>query len=59
LRICPRCLEEFDEKEKLEESAARDLGDTFLKTTTNMNIEDICPHCREEMGVVALFGFGR
>lgn len=59
MRICPRCLQEFDEKEKPEESAARDLGDAFLETTTNMKAEHICPNCREEMGVVALFGFGR
>ncbi len=59
MKICPRCLADFDEKENLEPSPARDLGDMVLESTTRMNPEDLCPDCREEMGVISLFGFGR
>jgi hypothetical protein len=59
LKICPRCLGDFDEKEELGHSPVRDFGDMILESTTRMNPEDLCPGCREEMGLVSLFGFGR
>jgi len=59
LKICPRCLAHFDEEEEPGHSPVRDLGDMVLESTTRMNPEDLCTDCREEMGLVSLFGFGR
>jgi len=55
--LCKRCFREFDENENLDFSPARDLGDIFISDNGDMNIEDICPECREELGVMSLMGF--
>jgi len=59
LKTCPRCLAHFEEKEDPGHSPVRDLGDMVLESTTRMNPEDLCADCREEIGLVSLFGFGR
>jgi len=59
LKTCPRCLAHFEEDEKPDHSPVRDLGDSILESTTRMDPKDLCPACREEIGLVSLFGFGR
>jgi hypothetical protein len=57
MKLCKKCFKEFDENDKREDSPARELGDIFLKAIGDVDIEDFCPECREELGIVNLMGF--
>jgi len=57
MKLCKKCFREFDENDKMEDSPARELGDIFISETGNVDIEDICPECREELGIINLMGF--
>jgi len=57
MKLCKKCFREFDENNKMEDSPARELGDIFISETGNVDIEDICPECREELGIINLMGF--
>ena len=57
LKKCTRCFREFDDNESLDHSPARDLGDIFISDIGDRAVEDYCPECREELGVMNLIGF--
>lgn len=57
LKVCKRCFKEFDEDESVESSPARNLGDIFVSGASNIDVRDLCPECREELGVMNLMGF--
>jgi hypothetical protein len=57
MKLCKKCFREFDENDKMEDSPARELGDIFISETGNIDVEDICPECREELGILNLLGF--
>jgi hypothetical protein len=57
MKLCKRCFKEFDEDENIYSIPARELRDIFISDIGDMNIEDICPDCREELGVMSLMGF--
>jgi len=57
MKLCKRCFREFDEGEYLEYSPARGLGDIFISDVGDVDVESICPECREELGVMNLMGF--
>jgi hypothetical protein len=38
-------------------SPASDLGDIFISEIGDVNVADLCPECREEVGIVSLLGF--
>jgi hypothetical protein len=57
MKLCKKCFREFDENDKMEDSPARELGDIFISDIGNVDIEDICPECREELGIINLIGF--
>ncbi len=52
---CRKCGERFDEDEK-SVSPAETLGSLFLESTGE-DPRDLCPRCREELGIFALLGF--
>ena len=54
---CTRCFREFDDNASLNNSPAIDLGDIFISDIADVNVKDICPECREELGVMNLMGF--
>lgn len=54
MKLCKRCFRQFGEDEGVEYSPARELGDIFIS-----DVEDICPECREELGVMNIMGFRR
>jgi len=60
MRTCKRCFREFDESEVdvLDVSPATELADIFLQDTGVEDVNDLCPQCREETGVMNLLGFG-
>ncbi len=40
-------------------SPATELADIMLRDIDVEDINDLCPQCREEMGVMNLLGFGQ
>ena len=58
MKICKRCLREFEEEDQ-HMSPAEELVDIFLQVIGIEDINDLCPQCREELGVVNLLGFGQ
>ena len=61
MKICKRCFREFDESEVdvLDVSPAMELADIMLQDVGVKDINDLCPECREEFGVMNLLGFGQ
>jgi hypothetical protein len=57
MKLCKKCLREFNENDNTEDSPAKELGDIFISGMGDVDIEDICPGCREELGVMNLMGF--
>jgi len=60
MRTCKRCFREFDESEVdvLDVNPATELADIMFQDIGVEDINDLCPQCREETGVVDLLGFG-
>jgi hypothetical protein len=59
MKLCKRCFGEFDESESMEYSPARELGDIFISDVGDVDVKDLCPECREEVGVMNIMGFRR
>lgn len=59
MKICERCFQEFTEDENLYRSPAEELSDIFLETTGAENGHDLCPQCREELGMLNLMGLNQ
>jgi len=57
LRICKNCFREFNKNESSNYSPARDLGDIFISDIGDTDVNDLCPDCREELGLMNLLGF--
>jgi rubredoxin len=53
---CRKCGEKYDEDEG-PLSPMASLGEMFLESAGEETC-DLCPACREEMGILALLGFG-
>lgn len=58
IKICKRCFREFNEENVLEVSPATELADVMLQNIGIEDINDLCPECREDLGVMNLLGFG-
>jgi hypothetical protein len=59
LKTCKRCFREFDEEDMYADiSPASELVDIMLQDCGIDDINDLCPQCREELGVMDLLGFG-
>ncbi len=59
MKICSKCFREFNEREDTDYNPAVALGDIFLEHTAGANGADLCPECREELGMLNLMGFGK
>lgn len=59
MKICKRCFQEFIEDENLHHSPATELADIFLENAGTENVQDLCPQCRQELGLANLMGFGQ
>ena len=59
MKICEKCFQEFDEDENLSYNPAEALTDIFLESVGVENGRDLCPPCREELGMSNLMGFGQ
>ena len=59
MKTCKKCFREFDEKDVLDVNPATELVDIFLQDIGVEDINDLCPECRKELGVMNLLGFGQ
>jgi hypothetical protein len=57
MKRCKKCFREFDDTDSLDYTPARDLGDIFISHIGDVDVRDICPECREKLGVINLLGF--
>ena len=57
MKTCKRCFREFEE-EDIDISPAEELANIFLQDIGVEDINDLCPQCREELGVMDMLGFG-
>jgi hypothetical protein len=53
---CRKCGEKYDEEDGAM-SPVEALGELFLESAGEAP-RDLCPTCREELGIIALLGFG-
>ncbi|MBW2600070.1 MAG: hypothetical protein JRC60_08380 [Deltaproteobacteria bacterium] len=60
MKTCKRCFREFEESEVdvVDFSPATELADIILRDLGVDDINELCPQCREELGVMDLLGFG-
>jgi hypothetical protein len=56
MKVCSGCLKPFDEWQDKDCDPARELEDIFLKSIDSVNDDDLCPECREKMGMLNLMG---
>ena len=61
MQTCKRCFREFEESEigVVDVNPATELADILLQDIGIEDINDLCPECREESGVMNLLGFGQ
>jgi hypothetical protein len=59
MKICKRCDQEFDEDENSYDNPAEVLADIFLGGAGAENSRDLCPQCRQELGLENIRGFGQ
>jgi hypothetical protein len=57
LKTCPLCHREFDSRDTGDDSPAGGIGSLFLEAAGGLDPEELCPDCREEIGVFNLLGF--
>ena len=57
MKICRNCSRPFDKQQDLDYGPARELGDIFLRRSSADDDEELCPDCREKLGVSNLLGF--
>ncbi|HNT56275.1 MAG TPA: hypothetical protein PKL99_00195 [Syntrophales bacterium] len=53
------CHREFDEEAIRDYSPAEELVDILLPSLGIESVDDICPDCREELGILGLLGLGQ
>jgi len=56
-KICSKCFREFTEEDS-DRSPIEVLGQIYLEGVDNQDARDICPICREALGILNLLGFG-
>ena len=59
MKICKRCLQEYGKDVPADYSPAQELGELFLDDAYPEEGKELCPDCREEMGMLNLLGFGQ
>ena len=54
---CKNCGQQFERDESWDFSPASELGDIFVESAGDVDPRELCPDCREELGIVSLLGF--
>jgi hypothetical protein len=56
--ICGRCSKEFEEPNAFS-SPMEELGQLFLRSVKGDEVDNFCPECKKELGILNLLGFGK
>ena len=57
MTTCNKCGESFREGDE-EQNPATGLGEMFLEQMEDVDTDDVCPKCKEELGIINLLGLG-
>ena len=57
VKICSNCGRPMDEVDPDPTNPAEILGDLFHESVSPVDAVDICPACREELGMLNIMGF--
>ena len=57
MKVCKNCSQDFNEIENDSQNPMVELGKIFLKHVGEVNVNDYCPECREELGMLNVAGF--
>ncbi len=55
MKICLRCSKEFPEDDP-HDNPKKELGKLYFDAIGTINANDLCPECREDLGIVNLLG---
>jgi len=58
MKTCSYCGRPIDEVDPDPENPAEVLGDLFHESVSPVDDSDICPSCKEDLGMRSLMGFG-
>ena len=63
MKICPNCFQEFNDESESTATPADVLGEIFLERVGGgdpgaQDARQLCPTCKENLGIVNLLGFG-
>ncbi len=53
--ICQRCFKKFEDNQA--HTPAEELGEIFQRSTKLRDVDQLCPKCKEELGIMNLLGF--
>ena len=56
-KICSKCFREFTEDDDIP-TPVDVLGQIFIDAMEDQDAGNICPKCREDLGILNLLGFG-
>ena len=57
MKTCKRCFQKFYEEDVLDVSLETELAEIFIEDIGIVDINDLCPECREEFVVRNLLVF--
>jgi hypothetical protein len=57
LKTCKRCLKDFPDDYSIDNPAV-DLDEIYVDAIGTINANDLCPECREDLGIMNILGFG-
>jgi hypothetical protein len=55
LKTCKRCLSNFQDDDSFD-NPAENLGKLYLDAIGTISADDLCPECREDLGVANILG---
>ena len=60
MKTCKSCFRQYESEDLVGNDPAYELATLFLSADTDLERDnDLCPTCREEIGILNLLGFGQ
>ena len=57
MKTCKRCLRKYEERDPADYNPAQEIGELFLDAADPEGKNELCPDCREALGIMNLLGF--
>jgi hypothetical protein len=58
MKICTYCGLPFEDTEIQETNPFQKMGELFYSSNNQSDSEEICPPCKEKLGILNILGFG-